>query len=127
MGRNSRSTVRSIKLYSICKATKGAQPRKSAIVFAADTIHHATVRHQVYGTTGIKAALDPRISKTQVPKDGGTTAVEEWRSLAYVALATGKARFTLLTGPKGQDFTYLLAAVDESQRKRMTPVFERLQ
>jgi len=103
------------------------QSKAGVARFAADTIHHATVRHQVYGTTGIKAALDPRISKTQVPKDGGTTAVEEWRSLAYVALATGKARFTLLTGPSGQDFTYLLAGVEEPRRERMATVFTKLQ
>lgn len=102
--------------------TKGGLAR-----FAADTIHHCTVRHQVYGTTGIKAALDPRISKTQVPKDGGTTGVEEWRSLAYVALATGKARFTLLTGEKGQDFTNLLRGIPEPKRARMAEVFGRLQ
>lgn len=96
--------------------------------FAADTIHHCTVRHQVYGTTGIRAALDPRISMTQVPKDGGTTGVEEWRSLAYVALATGQARFTLLTGPTGQDFTYLLEDLDdEAKRTAMADVFRDLQ
>ncbi len=101
--------------------------KKGLARFAADTIHHCTVRHQVYGTTGIKAALDPRISKTQVPKDGGTTGVEEWRSLAYVALATGKARFTLLTGEAGQDFTNLLGGVAEPKRGRMAEVFTKLQ
>jgi len=35
--------------------------------WASDTIHHLVVRHQVYGTTGINAAMDPRISTTQVP------------------------------------------------------------
>jgi len=91
--------------------------------FASDTIHHAVVRHQVYGTTGIRAALDPRISKVQVPRDGGTYAVNEWRSLALVALATGKARFTLLLG----DFTYLLDGVDAQYKDSMHSVFDQLQ
>ncbi|MCX7553692.1 hypothetical protein OS175_07360 [Marinicella sp. S1101] len=91
--------------------------------FASDTIHHLVIRHQVYGTTGIRAALDPRISKTQVPKDGSTYAVDDWRSLAYVALATGKARFTLLL----DDFTYLLEGVDEKFAKPMHQIFNQLQ
>ena len=95
--------------------------------FAADTMHHTVVRHQVYGTTGIRAALDPRISSTQIPLDSGTPAVDEWRSLAYVAQATGEARFTLLTGPKGKDFTYLLRGVDDKYRQPMAKVFDRLQ
>ena len=91
--------------------------------FASDTIHHLVIRHQVYGTIGIRAALDPRISKTQVPKDGLTTAVDDWRSLSYVALATGKARFTLLL----DDFTYLLDGVEEKYRKPMHSIFDQLQ
>jgi hypothetical protein len=91
--------------------------------FAADTIHHMVIRHQVYGTTGIRAALDPRISKTMVPRDGSTYATNDWRSLAFVALATGKARFTLLIN----DFTYLLDDVDEKYRAPMNEVFNQLQ
>lgn len=91
--------------------------------FASDTIHHTVIRHQVYGTTGIRAALDPRISKVQVPMDGGTYAINEWRSLAFVALATGKARFTLLQG----DFTNLLNGVDEKYKSKMHDVFNQLQ
>ena len=34
MGNNSRSGVRSIRLYSICNPTNGVQPRSSASVFA---------------------------------------------------------------------------------------------
>ncbi|MFO0693936.1 MAG: hypothetical protein U0230_10305 [Polyangiales bacterium] len=105
----------------------GFRTKKGIARFAADTIHHATVRHQIYGTTGIKAALDPRLSKVQVPKDGGTSAIEEWRSLAYVALATGQARFTLLTGTKGKDFRYLLEALPSPLRDRMGVAFEKLQ
>lgn len=101
--------------------------KKGVARFAADTIHHAVIRHQVYGTTGIKAAMDPRISTTQVPRDTGTPGINEWRSLAYVALATGVARFTLLTGPEGKDFTYLLDGIDGKYRKPMANVFQQLQ
>ena len=103
------------------------QTKKGVARFAADTIHHAVVRHQVYGTTGLRAALDPRISTTQVPRDTGTQGVDEWRSLAYVALATGEARFTLLTGKEGKDFTYLLDGIDDQYRKPMVAVFGQLQ
>ncbi len=95
--------------------------------WASDTIHHLVIRHQVYGTTGVKAAMDPRISSTQVPKDGGTPGVDEWRSLICVALATARARFTLLVGPDGQDFTYLLNGVHEKYKTPMTEVFRKLQ
>lgn len=105
----------------------GFQTKKGVARFAADTIHHAVIRHQVYGTTGIRAALDPRISTTQVPCDLGTPGVDEWRSLAYVALATGVARFTLLTGTKGKDFSYLLEGVDEQYQQPMNKVFGQLQ
>ena len=91
--------------------------------YAADTIHHLVVRHQVYGTTSVKAALDPRISKVQVPRDTGTTPVDEWRSLASVALATERARFTLLFG----DFKYLLDNVDGRYKEPMRRVFDELQ
>jgi hypothetical protein len=39
IGMRSRSTVRSIKLYSICRATSGDQPRRSAIVCIRATCH----------------------------------------------------------------------------------------
>ncbi len=102
---------------------EGFKTKAGVARFASDTIHHCVVRHQVYGTTGIRAALDPRISKVQVPCDTGTYAVDEWRSLAFVALATGKARFTLLDN----DFTYLLNGVDETYRDPMKAAFNQLQ
>jgi hypothetical protein len=95
--------------------------------WAADTIHHMVIRHQVYGTTGVKAAMDPRISDTQVPKDGGPAGVDEWRSLVGVALATARARFTLLTGPHKKDFTYLLEGIEEKYRQPMAAAFNQLQ
>ena len=103
------------------------QTKKGVARFAADTIHHMVVRHQVYGTAGVRAALDPRISQSQVPRDTGTPVVDEWRSLAFVALATAKSRFVLLTGTEGKDFTYLLEGVEESLRTPMSKVFETLQ
>ena len=105
----------------------GFQTRQGIARFAADTIHHTVVRHQVYGTTGIRAALDPRISTTQVPKDSGTPAIDEWRSLAYVALATGEARFTLLLCDQGKGFSYLLDGIDKQYQKPMSIVFDQLQ
>lgn len=90
--------------------------------FALDTIHHLVVRHQVYGTTGVPG-LDPRIATTQVPRDGGTSGVDEWRSLASVALATAHARFVLLLN----DFKYLLDGVDAKYRDRMRDAFDKLQ
>lgn len=99
------------------------QTRKGLARFASDTIQHVVVRHQVYGTTAVRAAMDPRISKTQVPADGGTSGVDEWRSLVAVALATARARFTLLMG----DFNYLLKGVDPEVVPEMQEAFERLQ
>ena len=64
--------------------------------FMSDTMHHLIIRHEVYGTTGVRLALDPRINKVQVPKDGGPCAVDEWRSLACVAMATSRVRYALL-------------------------------
>ena len=61
--------------------------------FMADSTHHLVVRHQFYGTTAVAAAMDPRIGSTQTPKDGGPPAVDEWRSLAFIALATAYANF----------------------------------
>ncbi|MEM7557814.1 MAG: hypothetical protein AAF394_01700 [Planctomycetota bacterium] len=67
------------------------------IRFIGDTIHHLVIRHEVYGTTGVRLSLDPRINKVQVPKDGGPPAIDEWRSLACVAMATSRVRYTSLT------------------------------
>ena len=64
--------------------------------FIADTIHHLIIRHEVYGTSAVRLSLDPRINKVQVPKDGGTYAIDEWRSLACVAMATSRVRYTKL-------------------------------
>lgn len=95
--------------------------------WASDTIHHLVVRHQVYGTTGINAAMDPRISSSQIPKDGGTPGVDEWRSLICVGLATACARFTLLVGKDGETYTYLLDGVSEEYKDNMAKVFVQLQ
>lgn len=103
------------------------QTIKGVSRWASDTIHHIVVRHQVYGTSGIRAAMDPRISVTQVPKDAGTQGVDEWRSLIGVGLATACARFTLLVGKDGENFTYLLDGVDEKYKNKMAPVFVALQ
>ena len=64
--------------------------------FVADTINHLVIRHQLYGTTAVASVMDPRLGSTQTPKDGGPPAVDEWRSLAYVALATAYANFVHL-------------------------------
>src|SRR6202162_5903374 len=45
IGTNSRSTVRSIRLYSICKPTKGDHPRSWASVFAWATHHAGGIRN----------------------------------------------------------------------------------
>ena len=116
-----------VLLKGLPERYQGFQTKQGVARFAADTIHHAVIRHQVYGTTGIRAALDPRISTTQVPRDSGPPAIDEWRSLAYVALATGEARFTLLMCEPGKDFTYLLEGVDSRYQKPMAKVFDQLQ
>jgi hypothetical protein len=100
--------------------------KKGLSRWASDTIHHLVVRHQVYGTTGINAALDPRISSSQIPKDGGTPGVNEWRSLMGVALATACARFTLLYGKDEEKFVYLLDGLEPKYKDGMTPIFEEL-
>lgn len=69
------------------------QTIKGVTCFLADSSQHLVVRHQFYGTTAVGPALDPRISLTQVPIDGGTSPIDEWRSLAYVSLATAYANF----------------------------------
>jgi hypothetical protein len=101
--------------------------KKGLSRWASDTIHHLVVRHQVYGTSGINAALDPRISTSQVPKDGGTPGVNEWRALMGVALATACSRFTLLFGNDGENFVYLLENIKDLEVKQaMKTIFEEL-
>jgi hypothetical protein len=72
------------------------ETRSGLARFIADTMHHLIIRHEVYGTSGVRLSLDPRINKVQVPKDGGPYAVDEWRSLACVAMATSRVRYTKL-------------------------------
>lgn len=100
--------------------------KKGLSRWASDTMHHLIVRHQVYGTTGINSAIDPRISSPQVPKDRGTPGVDEWRSLMGVALATACARFTLLYGKNDEKFVYLLDGLKPKYKEGMTPIFEQL-
>ncbi len=103
----------------------GFQSRAGVARYCTDTIHHLVIRHQVYGTTGVRAAMDPRLSSTQVPRDGGTPGVDEWRSLICVALATARARFTLLSG---NDFTPLLDGIEDTALKiKMADTFNELQ
>lgn len=64
--------------------------------FIADLMHHLIIRHEIYGTSGVRLSLDPRINKVQVPKDRGPYAIDEWRSLACVAMATSRVRYTSL-------------------------------
>ena len=77
---------------------------KGLTTFLADTTQHLVIRHQYYGTTAVGSAMDPRNGSTQIPKDGGTQAVDEWRSLAFVALATAYANFVHLIDD-GQSYT----------------------
>ncbi len=65
-------------------------------IFMSDVMHHLIIQHEVYGTSSVRLALDPRINNTQVPRDGGTPSIEEWRSLACVAMATSRVRYTKL-------------------------------
>jgi hypothetical protein len=44
-------------------------------------------------------------TQTQVPKDGGPTGVDEWRSLAYVILATAYVPFVPLLQDPDNAFT----------------------
>lgn len=82
--------------------------------FIADMMHHLIIRHEVYGTSGVRLALDPRINKVQVPKDGGTYGVDEWRSLACVAMATSRVRYTkLLT-----DFTNTFEDLQDAELRQ---------
>jgi hypothetical protein len=71
--------------------------------FMADTTQHVVVRHQFYGTTAVGPAMDPRLGSSQVPKDGGTPGVDEWRSLAFVGLATAYANFVHIIPDPNED------------------------
>jgi hypothetical protein len=92
--------------------------------FISDTMHHLIIRHEVYGTTGVRLALDPRINKVQVPKDGGTSAIDEWRSLACVAMATSRVRYTLLMTDFSDVFDDLK---DAGVRAKYVDAFKRMQ
>lgn len=72
--------------------------RQGLIRFIADIMHHLIIRHEVYGTSGVRLALDQRINQVQVPKDGGPPAIDEWRSLACIAMATSRVRYVSLIG-----------------------------
>jgi len=85
--------------------------------FMADTTHHLVVRHQFYGTTAVAAAMDPRVGSTQVPKDGGPPAVDEWRSLAYIGLATAYANFVHLIEDPDEN-------PDSLQQRPLQDIFE---
>ena len=92
--------------------------------FISDTMHHLIIRHEVYGTTGVRLALDPRINKVQVPKDGGPPAIDEWRSLACVAMATSRVRYTLLM----PDFAHVFEDLrDETVRTRFIAAHHEMQ
>tara|TARA_R110002049_G_scaffold46487_1_gene135214 strand:- start:178151 stop:179632 length:1482 start_codon:yes stop_codon:yes gene_type:complete len=82
--------------------------------FIADMMHHLIIRHEVYGTSGVRLALDPRINKVQVPKDGGAYGVDEWRSLACVAMATSRVRYTKLM----TDFTNTFEDLQDAEVRR---------
>ena len=69
---------------------------KGVTTFIADSINHLVIRHQLYGTTAVASVMDPRLGSSQTPTDGGPPAVDEWRSLVYVALATAYANFVRL-------------------------------
>lgn len=81
----------------------------------ADLMHHLIIKHEIYGTSGVRLALDPRINKVQVPKDGGPSAVDEWRSLACVAMATSRVRYALLM----TDFKNTFEDIEDSRVREM--------
>jgi hypothetical protein len=76
--------------------------REDVSRFLSDTIFHLTVKHQSYGTDAVTGALDPRINSSQIPRDGGAPAVDEWRALCFVAIATAYPAFSHLL-PVGND------------------------
>jgi hypothetical protein len=84
------------------------------VTFLADTMHHLIIRHEVYGTTGVRLSLDPRINKVQVAKDGGPPALDEWRSLACVAMATSRVRYTSLM----INFANVFSDIDDQNLQR---------
>jgi hypothetical protein len=82
------------------------QTKNGVARFLSDTIFHLTVKHEFYGNTGFFAAVDPRINATQVPKDGGPPAVDEWLSLAYIFIGTAYPNFIcLLQDPENPNRT----------------------
>lgn len=98
--------------------------RAGLSLFISDTMHHLIIRHEVYGTSGVRLALDPRINKVQVPKDGGPYAIDEWRSLACVAMATSRVRYTQLMTDFSNTFEDLR---DPATKARYKEAFDRLQ
>lgn len=88
--------------------------RKGLVAFIAETMHHLIIRHEVYGTSGVRLSLDPRINKVQVPKDGRPPAIDEWRSLACVAMATSRVRYTKLM----TNFSSVFADIDDENIRR---------
>ena len=92
--------------------------------FISDTMHHLIIRHEVYGTSGVRLSLDPRISKVQVPKDGGTYSVDEWRSLACIAMATSRVRYAKLMTDYTNTFDDLR---DEPTKARFKDAFASMQ
>ncbi|MCY2977135.1 MAG: hypothetical protein NTU79_00490 [Planctomycetota bacterium] len=90
----------------------------------SDTMHHLIIRHEVYGTSGVRLALDPRINQVQVPKDGGPPAIDEWRSLACIAMATSRVRYVKLMG----GFKYLFQDLKQANvRQQFDEAHDRLQ
>jgi len=102
---------------------EGLSTKKGITRFIIDTMHHLIVRHQVLGTTGTTTPLDARINQLQVPKDGGTSGVDEYLSAMFVVLGTARTRFT----PLMNDFKYLLKDVDNAYVDKMKTFFDDLQ
>jgi hypothetical protein len=100
------------------------QTKQGLARFIADTMHHLIIRHEVYGTSGVRLALDPRINKVQVPKDGGPSAVDEWRSLACIAMATSRVRYTYLMTNFKNTFEDL---EDTAVREKFCQAFDQMQ
>lgn len=97
------SQLRAVFVRPLPDRYAGLATRDGLARLIADLIHHLVVRHEVYGTTAVRLALDPRISKVQVPKDGGPYAVDEWRSLACIATATSRVRYVLFVSEDWSD------------------------
>jgi hypothetical protein len=101
----------------------GLSTKKGITRFIIDTMHHLVVRHQILGTTGTSTPLDARINQLQVPKDGGTSGVDEYLSTMFVVLGTARTRFT----PLMNDFKYLLDDLDNAYVHKMKVLFDELQ